>query len=76
MSLNGEKISTTNANFAHKIFIETGFHTVLMQRTHDLLVKVIIMKIIHQVLMVLMGELKMPPNVSEFSCFERIPFIW
>ena len=25
MSLNGEKISTTNANFAHKSFIETEF---------------------------------------------------
>ena len=25
MSLNGEKISTTNANFAHKSFIETDF---------------------------------------------------
>ena len=27
MSLNGEKISTTNANFAHKSFIETKFST-------------------------------------------------
>ena len=66
MSLNGEKISTTNANFAHKSFIETkNFHIVMMQRKHGLLVKVIIIYIIHQVLMVLMGELKMSLNVSE-----------
>ena len=60
MSLNGEKISTINANFAHKSFLETEFS----HKKHGLLVKIIIMKIIYQVLMVLMGELKMSLNVS------------
>ena len=65
MSLNGENFSTTNANFAHKSFIETEFSHGLMQRNRGLPVKAILMKIIHQVLMVLMGELKMSLNVSE-----------
>ena len=55
MSLNGEKISTTNAKFAHKSFIETKFSHGNDAKKHGLLVKAIIMKIIHQVMMVLMG---------------------
>ena len=65
MSLSGDKISTTNVNFAHKSFIETEFSLLMMQRKHGLLVKVIYMNIIYKVLMVLMGELKMSRNVSE-----------
>ena len=42
-----------------KVSLRQNFHTVMMQRKHCLLVKAIIMKIIHLVLMVLMGELKM-----------------
>ena len=48
-----------------RVSLKLKFNTLMMQRTHGLLVKVIIVKIIHQVLMVLMGELKMSRNVSE-----------
>ena len=61
MSLNGEKIFNNQL----RVSLRPNFHMVMMQRKHGLLVKVIIMKIIHQVLLVLMGELKMSLNVSE-----------
>ena len=57
LSLNGEKISTTNANFALKL--RPSFHTLMMPRKHGWLVKVLIMKKIHQPLTVLEGELMM-----------------
>ena len=47
------------------VSLRPKFHTVMMQRKNGFLVKVIIMKIIHLVLMVLLGELKMSRNVSE-----------
>ena len=48
MSLNGEKISTTNANLPIRVSLRQKFLTVLMQRKRGLLVKAIIMKIIHR----------------------------
>ena len=60
MSLNGEKVSTTNANFAHKCFIETEFLHGNDAKAHGLLVKAIIMTITHRVMLLLIGgELKM-----------------
>ena len=41
LSLNGEKISTTNANFANKSFFETEFSYVKRPRKHGWLVRVI-----------------------------------
>ena len=64
VSLTGKKISTTDANFAHKSFIETKFsHGNDAQKT--IIVKTIIMKKIHHVLLLLTGELKMSRHVSE-----------
>ena len=48
-----------------RVSLRPNYHTVMMQRKHGLLVKIINMKIIHQVLMVLMGELKILRNASE-----------
>ena len=61
LSPNGEKISTTNANIAHKSFIEKEFSygKDAKKRKHGWLVKVIITKITHQLMTVLEGELRM-----------------
>ena len=50
-----KKSSTTNANLTIRVSVRPNFHKELMQRKHGLLVKVMIMKIIHQILMVLVG---------------------
>ena len=63
-SLNGEKISTTNANFARKSFIETKFLQENLPRKFGWLVKVIIMKKTHQLLTVMKGELMMLRSVK------------
>ena len=64
LTLNGEKISTTNGNFAHKGLLRPIFHTVMMPRKHGWLVKVIIMKKTHQLLTVLERELMMLRSVK------------
>ena len=51
LSLNGEKISTTNANFAHKSFIDFEFSNFNDPKKHGWLVMVIPMKKINQLLM-------------------------
>ena len=48
-----------------RVSLRQNFLTVMMQKKHGMVVKAILMKIIHQVLMVLDGELKMSLNVSE-----------
>ena len=58
MLLNGEIISTTNANFAHKSFIETEFSYGNDAKKHGWFFKVIIMKRTKQILTVKEGELK------------------
>ena len=65
LSLNGEKISTTNANFAHKSFIETELsHGIDARKKPGLLAKAITMRIIPQMWMVRLGELLMLQNVN------------
>ena len=64
LSLNGEKISTTNANFAHRSFIQTKFSHGIDAKKSGLLAKAIIMRIIQQMLMVRLGELLMLQNVN------------
>ena len=64
LSLNGEKISTTNANFAHKSFIETEFSHSIDAKKPGLLAKAITMRIIQQIRMVRLGELLMLQNVN------------
>ena len=58
LSLNGEKISTTNAHYAHKSFLRPSFHTVMMRRKRGWLAKVNIMKKTHQLSTVMKGELR------------------
>ena len=55
LSLHGEKISTTNANFAHKSFIDFKFSNFNDAKKHGWLVKVIRMKKTNQLLMVMEG---------------------
>ena len=64
LSLNGEKISTTNANFAHKSFIETEISHGIDAKKPGLLAKAITMRITPQMWMVRLGELLMLQNVS------------
>ena len=63
LSLKGEIISTTNANFAHKSF-ETEFSYVNDAKKTWLAFKVIIMKKTHQLLTVMEGELRMLRSVK------------
>ena len=65
MSLNGEKFQQLVPILPISVSLRQNFLKVMMQRKYGLLVKASLMKIIHQVLMVLMGELKMSLNVSE-----------
>ena len=66
LSPNGEKISTTNANFAHKSFIEKEFSygKDAKRRKHGWLVKVNITKITHQLMTKLEGELRMLRSIN------------
>ena len=48
-----------------RVSLSSNYHKGIMQRKHGWLIKIRILKIVHQVLMVLIGEVKMSRNVSE-----------
>ena len=58
LSLNGEKISTTNANFVQKVLLRPRVHTVMMPRKQRWLVKFIIIRKTHQLSTIMKGKLR------------------